>query len=47
MFTHFKNPLGKFPELEDLDEEIPNILEDLEVKDTQFSTQNSEKSKPH
>ncbi|CAH3107679.1 unnamed protein product, partial [Porites lobata] len=32
-FTHFKKLLGNPPEVEDLDEEIPNIFEDLDIND--------------
>ena len=32
-FTHFKKLLGETPSVEDPDEEIPNILEDLDIND--------------
>ena len=44
-FAHFKNLLGKPPEVDDLEEEIPNILEGLEIKDTQFSLEEFRKVK--
>ena len=36
-FTHFKNLLGSPPEVDDPDEEIPNIFEDLDIKDDPFT----------
>ena len=45
MFTHFINLLGKPNALEDLDEEIPDILKDLEINDTKFSLEEYKKVK--
>ena len=36
-FTHFKKLLGETPSVEDPDEEIPNILEDLDINDEPFT----------
>ena len=36
-FTHFKNLLGSPPEVDDPDEEIPNIFEDLDINDEPFT----------
>ena len=36
-FTHFKNLLGSPPEVEDPEEEIPNIFEDLDINDDPFT----------
>ena len=36
-FTHFKNLLGNTPEVEEPDEEIPNVFEDREIKDGPFT----------
>ena len=44
-FTHFKKLLGNPPEVEDPDEEIPNIFEDLEIKDTLFTLDEFKKVK--
>ena len=36
-FTHFKKLLGETPDVDDPDEEIPNIFEDLEINDEHFT----------
>ena len=44
-FTHFKNLLGNPPEVEAPDEEIPNVFEDLEIKDGPFDMEEFRKVK--
>ena len=44
-FTHFKKLLGNPPEVEDLDEEIPNIFEDLDINDSLFTIEELKKVK--
>ena len=44
-FTHFKKLLGNPPEVEDVDEEIPNILEDLDINDGLFTIEELKKVK--
>ena len=44
-FTHFKKLLGNPPEVEDVDEKIPNIFEDLDINDGLFTTEELKKVK--
>ena len=44
-FTHFKKLLSNPPEVEDLDEEIPNIFEDLDINDGLFTIEELKKVK--
>ena len=44
-FTHFKKLLGDPPDVEDPDEVIPNIFEDLDIKDDLFSIEEYRKVK--
>ena len=44
-FTHFKKLLGETPDVEDPDEEIPNIFEDLDINDEPFTLEEFRKVK--
>ena len=44
-FTHFKNLLGSPPEVDDPDEDIPNIYEDLDINDGPFTLDEFKKVK--
>ena len=44
-FTHFKKLLGNPPEVDDLDEEIPNIFEDFDINDGLFTIEELKKVK--
>lgn len=44
-FTHFKKLLVNPPEVEDLDEEIPNIFEDFDINDGLFTIEELKKVK--
>ena len=44
-FTHFKNLLGNPPEVEEPDEQIPNVFQDLDIKDDPFTLEEFKKVK--
>ena len=44
-FTHFKNLLGSPTSIEHSEEELPNIFEDLEIRDGTFTIEEYQKVK--
>ena len=44
-FTHFQKLLGSPPEVEDPDEEIPNVFVDLDINDDPFTIEEYRKVK--